>query len=61
MPSDKLPPVQEILRQIEPYQSRVVIAIGVFTLITLWFITCTSTFPPLVFRSEGEGRRLMRL
>ena len=42
MSGSSLPPVQQILKEIEPYQQRMAIAIAVFAIITLWFITCTS-------------------
>lgn len=42
MSGSSLPPVQQILKEIEPYSQRMGIAVAIFALITIWFITCMS-------------------
>lgn len=42
MSGSNLPPVQQILKEIEPYSQRMGIAVALFALITIWFITCMS-------------------
>jgi hypothetical protein len=44
MSGSTLPPVQQILKEIEPYSQRMGIAVAIFALITIWFITCKFSF-----------------